>query len=121
MLLAQMVSDYPNNRRRRTAGGPRCLVAREARATDPTRRPGRDDGRRFQVQERETITMRRVCLASLALTALLGLGQSANAQYWGGWGGWGGGATSLPEGLGIGLGVFAQGIGQMNLADAQAA
>jgi hypothetical protein len=65
--------------------------------------------------------MRRVWLASLALAALLGLGQSANAQYWGGWGGWGGGATSLPEGLGIGLGVFANGIGQMNLADAQAA
>jgi len=65
--------------------------------------------------------MRRVWLASLAMAALLGLGQSANAQYWGGWGGWGGGATSLPEGLGIGLGVFASGVGQMNLADAQAA
>src|SRR5262245_26513637 len=56
MLLPQMVSDYPNKRRRGIAGGPRRRVAREARATDPTGRPGRDDGCRFQVQERETIT-----------------------------------------------------------------
>ncbi len=63
--------------------------------------------------------MRRFWLPALVVTALLGLGQSANAQ-WGGWGGWGGGATSLPEGIGIGMGVFANGVGQMNLADAQA-
>lgn len=64
--------------------------------------------------------MRRVWHASLGLAALLAFGQPAKAQ-WGGWGGWGGGATTVGEGLGIGMGVFANGVGQMNLSNAQAA
>lgn len=45
----------------------------------------------------------------------------AHAQYWGGWGGWGGGSATAPGDIARGMGVFAAGVGQMNVADAQAA
>lgn len=64
-------------------------------------------------------TMQRAVLAGLGLAFLLVAGPSANAQWYGGWGGWGGPSTA-PGDIGRGMGVFAAGVGQMNLADSQA-
>lgn len=63
--------------------------------------------------------MRRAVLAGLGAAFVLIAGPSANAQWYGGWGGWGG-PTSAPEGIAMGMGVFASGVGQMNLSNAQA-
>ncbi|MFO0959389.1 MAG: hypothetical protein U0800_18470 [Isosphaeraceae bacterium] len=64
--------------------------------------------------------MQRAVLAGLGLAFLLVAGPSANAQWYGGWGGWGGGAGTAYGDIARGMGVFAAGVGQMNLADAQA-
>lgn len=65
--------------------------------------------------------MQRALLAGLGLAFLLVAGPSANAQwYGGGWGGWTGPSTA-PGSIATGMGVFAAGVGQMNVADAQAA
>lgn len=63
--------------------------------------------------------MRRTILTGLALGLLLAAGLPARAQYYG-WGGWGGGSTTAYGDFARGMGVFASGIGQMNLNDAQA-